>query len=68
MEVKAMDELPDYMKVCYLALINTTNEVAYEVLKEQGINATPYLTKAVIKNTSTYYSLIKNIFETCMHI
>ncbi|KAH0632797.1 hypothetical protein KY284_035583 [Solanum tuberosum] len=46
MEVKAMNELPDYMKICYLALFNTTTEIAYEVLKEQGINAMPYLTKS----------------------
>ncbi|KAK4739819.1 hypothetical protein R3W88_003516 [Solanum pinnatisectum] len=46
MEVNAMDELPDYMKVCCLALFNTTTEVAYEVLKEQGINVMPYLTKS----------------------
>ncbi|KAG5625401.1 hypothetical protein H5410_010619 [Solanum commersonii] len=30
-DTKAMENLPDYMKVCYLALINTTNEVAYEI-------------------------------------
>uniref|UniRef100_M1A6Y0 Monoterpene synthase 2 n=1 Tax=Solanum tuberosum TaxID=4113 RepID=M1A6Y0_SOLTU len=46
MEIKAMNELPDYMKICYLALFNTTTEIAYEVLKEQGINAMPYLTKS----------------------
>ncbi|PHT98653.1 (-)-camphene/tricyclene synthase, chloroplastic [Capsicum chinense] len=46
MEIDAMDELPDYMKVCYLALFNTTTEIAYHVLKDQGINAMPYLTKS----------------------
>ncbi|XP_070027126.1 (-)-camphene/tricyclene synthase, chloroplastic-like isoform X2 [Nicotiana sylvestris] len=45
-EVKAMEQLPDYMKVCYLALFNITNEMAYEILKEQGINVLPYLTKS----------------------
>lgn len=42
-----MEELPDYMKVCYLAFFNTINEVAYEVLKDQGVNVLPYLTKSV---------------------
>ncbi|WMV12650.1 hypothetical protein MTR67_006035 [Solanum verrucosum] len=46
MEIKAMDELPCYMKLCYLALFNTSTEIAYEVLKEQGINVMPYLTKS----------------------
>ncbi|XP_049351825.1 (R)-linalool synthase TPS5, chloroplastic-like [Solanum verrucosum] len=45
-DTKAMENLPDYMKVCYLALINTTNEVAYEVLKKHDINVLPYLTKS----------------------
>ncbi|XP_049397393.1 (-)-camphene/tricyclene synthase, chloroplastic [Solanum stenotomum] len=46
MEIKAMDELPCYMKLCYLALFNTSTEIAYEVLKEQGINVMPYLIKS----------------------
>ncbi|XP_015068413.1 (-)-camphene/tricyclene synthase, chloroplastic-like [Solanum pennellii] len=46
MDVKAMDQLPDYMKTCYLALFNTTTEIVYEVLKEQGINVIIYLTKS----------------------
>ncbi|MCD7447965.1 Trehalose-6-P synthase/phosphatase complex subunit [Datura stramonium] len=63
MEVKAMDQLPDYMKVCYLALFNTTTEIAYEVLKEQGMNAMPYLKKswadlckAYLQEAKWYYS------------
>ncbi|KAK4731155.1 hypothetical protein R3W88_024143 [Solanum pinnatisectum] len=47
MEIKAMNQLPDYMKICYLALFNTTTEIAYEVLKQLGINAMPYLTKSI---------------------
>ncbi|XP_016462859.1 (-)-camphene/tricyclene synthase, chloroplastic-like [Nicotiana tabacum] len=46
MDLKAIDHLPDYMKVCYLALFNTLTEIAYEVLKEQGINIIPYLQKS----------------------
>lgn len=52
-----MNELPDYMKICYLALFNTTTEIAYEVLKEQEINAMPYLTKLVkILSTLSIYT------------
>ncbi|XP_059313799.1 (-)-camphene/tricyclene synthase, chloroplastic-like [Lycium ferocissimum] len=46
MDVKAMDQLPDYMKICYLSLFNTITEIAYEVLKEHGVNVTPYLIKS----------------------
>ncbi|WMV12648.1 hypothetical protein MTR67_006033 [Solanum verrucosum] len=47
-EIKnAMDGLPDYMKICYLALFNTT----YEVLKEQGIKRYTLLPYKISKNT-----------------
>ncbi|XP_047250910.1 (R)-linalool synthase TPS5, chloroplastic isoform X2 [Capsicum annuum] len=45
-DVNAMEQLPDYMKVCYLALFNVINEVAYEVLKNHGVDVLPYLTKS----------------------
>nr|CAD1822486.1 unnamed protein product [Ananas comosus var. bracteatus] len=38
--------LPEYMRVCFLALFNTTNDVAYEVMKEKGLNILPYLKSA----------------------
>ncbi|XP_031379391.1 probable terpene synthase 12 [Punica granatum] len=44
--VNAMSNLPDYMKLCFLALYNTVHEMAYEFLKKQGENIIPYLTKA----------------------
>ncbi|XP_042457863.1 terpene synthase 10-like isoform X1 [Zingiber officinale] len=37
-DVNAVDKLPDYMKLCFLAVFNTTNEAAYEVVKEKGLN------------------------------
>ncbi|XP_026457905.1 (-)-alpha-terpineol synthase-like [Papaver somniferum] len=43
---KDMEKLPIYMKICFLALYNTTNEMAFEVLKEQGHDILPYLTKS----------------------
>ncbi|XP_038972277.1 terpene synthase 10-like [Phoenix dactylifera] len=44
-DVSAMEQLPDYMKPCFLAFINTTNETAYYVLKEKGIDVIPCLRK-----------------------
>ncbi|XP_028771243.1 terpene synthase 10-like [Neltuma alba] len=41
----AMDELPDYMKICFLALNNFVNEVAFDFLKENGRNIIPHIKK-----------------------
>ncbi|KAF6144701.1 hypothetical protein GIB67_006193, partial [Kingdonia uniflora] len=45
-DYQAMEKLPYYMRICFLALYNTTNEMAYEILKEQGFDVTPYLKKS----------------------
>ena len=42
-----MDELPDYMKICFLALHNSINEMGFEALRDKGINVIQYLKKAV---------------------
>lgn len=47
-DVNSIDDLPDYMKICFLAVYNFTNEVGYDVLKEQGVHIIKYLKKAVI--------------------
>ncbi|XP_077238528.1 alpha-terpineol synthase, chloroplastic-like isoform X2 [Tasmannia lanceolata] len=46
-DVNAMEQLPDYMKICFMALFNTINEIAYDTLKEQphGWKITQYLKK-----------------------
>ena len=43
-----MDQLPEYMKICFLALFNSVNEMAYNVLKKEGSNIIPHLRKMVI--------------------
>ncbi|XP_012084664.1 isoprene synthase, chloroplastic isoform X2 [Jatropha curcas] len=45
-DVNAINTLPDYMKLCFLALYNTVNEMTYEALMETGENILPYLTNA----------------------
>uniref|UniRef100_A0A804IM68 Terpene synthase n=1 Tax=Musa acuminata subsp. malaccensis TaxID=214687 RepID=A0A804IM68_MUSAM len=45
-DVNAMDKLPEYMRICFLALFNTTNDIAYSVLKEKGLDIIPHLKKA----------------------
>ncbi|KAK4269684.1 hypothetical protein QN277_022810 [Acacia crassicarpa] len=44
-DVNAMDILPDYMKICFLALYNFVHEEALEFLKENGHNVIPLLRK-----------------------
>eukprot|EP00258_Populus_trichocarpa_P045049 XP_024461068.1 probable terpene synthase 9 isoform X2 [Populus trichocarpa] len=39
----AIDDLPDYMKICYLALFNFVNEMAYDVMRDHGLFVLPYL-------------------------
>ncbi|CAL9050432.1 unnamed protein product [Musa banksii] len=45
-DVNAMDKFPEYMKICFLALFNTTNVTAYNVMKEKGLDIIPHLKKA----------------------
>jgi hypothetical protein len=47
-DTNAMDRLlPYYMKICFLALHNSINEMAFDTLKEQGFHSIQYLKKAV---------------------
>ncbi|KAF8022349.1 hypothetical protein BT93_F0012 [Corymbia citriodora subsp. variegata] len=45
-DLNVVEDLPGYMKLCFLALYNSVNEMAYETLKETGENVIPYLTRA----------------------
>ncbi|KAK3010786.1 hypothetical protein RJ639_011312 [Escallonia herrerae] len=48
-DLNAIEQLPEYMKICYMALYNTTNEVSYKVLKEHGWSIRSYLQKTWIE-------------------
>ncbi|KAL4347326.1 hypothetical protein GQ457_17G005070 [Hibiscus cannabinus] len=45
-DVCAARNLPKCMELCYLALYNSVNEMAYETLRDHGKNIIPYLAKA----------------------
>lgn len=47
-DIESMERLPEYMKICFLALYNTTNKMGNEILKDQGLNILPYLHKVVL--------------------
>lgn len=57
-DVKAMEDLPEYMKICYLGMFNFANEVAYDVLKNHGLNILPHIQREVI-----YFVYIMITFE-----
>ncbi|XP_028789687.1 terpene synthase 10-like [Neltuma alba] len=44
-DINAIDSLPVYMKICFLALYNFVNEVAFDILKEKGHNIIPHFKK-----------------------
>ncbi|XXG55736.1 hypothetical protein AAC387_Pa03g3337 [Persea americana] len=54
-DLEGIDQLPEYMKLYYLALYNTTNETAYIILKEKGFNATHYLKKLWAVQSNSYF-------------
>lgn len=49
-----INQLPEYMKICFLALYNFVNEIVYDILKEQNINVLPHLKKAWLNLLEAY--------------
>nr|U5PZT6.1 RecName: Full=Monoterpene synthase 8, chloroplastic; Short=HcTPS8; AltName: Full=Alpha-bergamotene synthase; AltName: Full=Alpha-curcumene synthase; AltName: Full=Beta-bisabolene synthase; AltName: Full=Beta-farnesene synthase; AltName: Full=Beta-sesquiphellandrene synthase; AltName: Full=Cis-alpha-bisabolene synthase; AltName: Full=Linalool synthase; Flags: Precursor [Hedychium coronarium]AGY49283.1 chloroplast terpene synthase [Hedychium coronarium] len=45
-DINAIDQLPDYMKILFLALFNTVNDDGYKVMKEKGLDVIPYLKRS----------------------
>ncbi|XP_042463214.1 terpene synthase 10-like isoform X1 [Zingiber officinale] len=45
-DINAIEQLPDYMKILFLALFNTINDDGYKVMKEKGLNVIPYLKRS----------------------
>nr|AWF79082.1 terpene synthase [Pelargonium graveolens] len=45
-DINAIEQLPDYMQICFLALYNSINEMAYDAMKQQGICIISYLKKS----------------------
>ncbi|KAL7225631.1 hypothetical protein ACSBR1_020903 [Camellia fascicularis] len=44
-DANVAEQLPDYMKICFLGLFNSINEMAYCTLNEHGVHILPYLKK-----------------------
>ncbi|KAI3809397.1 hypothetical protein L1987_25369 [Smallanthus sonchifolius] len=44
-DINAIEELPGYMKICFLGFYNTINEMAYNTLTNQELLVIPYVKK-----------------------
>ncbi|KZV40307.1 1,8-cineole synthase, chloroplast precursor [Dorcoceras hygrometricum] len=53
-DVDAIENLPDYMKICYMALYKTTTEIAQKILKQHGIDVLHFLSRAWIDTIEAY--------------
>ncbi|MGD7217433.1 terpene synthase family protein, partial [Ralstonia pseudosolanacearum] len=54
-EVSAMEQLPQYMKICYMALLNTNNQIGYQILQDQGFDITSNLKKMFVDLCKAYF-------------
>ncbi|VVA93393.1 unnamed protein product [Arabis nemorensis] len=72
-DVNRLEELPEYMKLCFLCLVNEVNQIGYFILKDKGFNVIPYLKnswadlcKTFLKEAKWYKSGYKPNLEEYM--
>ncbi|KAH0863181.1 hypothetical protein HID58_080392, partial [Brassica napus] len=53
-DVNRLEELPKYMKLCFLCLINEINQIGYIILRDKEFNAIPYLKKSWADMCTTF--------------
>nr|GME04744.1 (-)-alpha-terpineol synthase-like [Ipomoea batatas]GME16539.1 (-)-alpha-terpineol synthase-like [Ipomoea batatas] len=53
-DVSAIEGLPNYIKICFLAMFNYVNEVVYDILQQQDFNVLPYIQKVWSDLCRTY--------------
>ncbi|EYU27851.1 hypothetical protein ABFS82_13G118600 [Erythranthe guttata] len=54
-DINALDRLPEYMRISFLALFNCANEFAYKVLRDQGLIIISKLRKLWAELCRAYY-------------
>ncbi|KAL4012925.1 hypothetical protein IC575_025071 [Cucumis melo] len=69
-DIGAIDSLPNYMQICFIALHNTINDMAFDAIKDHGVNVIPYLRKmwtdlckTFLIEAKWYYTNYKPTFE-----
>ncbi|XP_010039959.2 monoterpene synthase-like [Eucalyptus grandis] len=74
-DITDIDKLPPTIRNSFMVLYNTTNEVGYQTMREQGINPIPYLRKvwadeckAYMKEVHWYKSGIKPALKEYMDV
>ncbi|WJZ99522.1 hypothetical protein VitviT2T_017960 [Vitis vinifera] len=53
-DIEALEDLPEYMKICYLATYNFANEMVYDALKDHGLNILPYIRNQWVNLCAAY--------------
>ncbi|KAI3892512.1 hypothetical protein MKX03_018073 [Papaver bracteatum] len=53
-DINTVEDLPYELKICFMAMFNTLNEIAYNVLNKHGFHAISYLKKAVADFCKSY--------------
>ncbi|MCL7047754.1 hypothetical protein MKW94_005638 [Papaver nudicaule] len=53
-DINTVEGLPYVLKVCFTAMFNTVNEIAYDVLKNHGFHAISYLKTSVADFCKSY--------------
>ncbi|XP_043699312.1 probable terpene synthase 9, partial [Telopea speciosissima] len=53
-DIKAVGDLPNYMKSCFLALLNFGNGIVYDAQRDLGLNILPYLIKEWVRLCRAY--------------
>ncbi|KAK6124436.1 hypothetical protein DH2020_041813 [Rehmannia glutinosa] len=54
-DINGLDRLPEYMRICFLALFNLANEMAYHILRDQSFNIISNLRKLWAELSRAYY-------------
>ncbi|KAJ0053895.1 hypothetical protein Pint_02094 [Pistacia integerrima] len=44
-DIKAVEDFPYYMQICYFAMFNFVNDLAYHILQHHGLNTLSYIKK-----------------------
>ncbi|KAI3908152.1 hypothetical protein MKW98_029453 [Papaver atlanticum] len=53
-DINTVDDLPYHMKICFMALFNALNDIAYDVLKKHGFHAISYLKTSLADFCKSY--------------
>ncbi|CAN0927252.1 Alpha-terpineol synthase, chloroplastic [Linum grandiflorum] len=66
-DANGLDRLPKYMQICFMAVYNTTNELAYHTLKQQDFNCLPYIKQAWQEQCGLYLEEAKTFHTVGSH-